>query len=56
MIRLLPTGWCRAIPQGTRRMSDAVINKSEQGSAIVSVVSERVSEQVYIVVSLYSAL
>ena len=39
VIRLLPTGWCRSIPQGSKRMSDAVVNKSEQTSALISVVS-----------------
>ena len=39
VIRLLPSGWIKAVPQGTPRMPDAVANVSEQNAGIVSVVS-----------------
>ncbi len=39
MIRLLPTGWSKAITQGTPRMRDAVVTSSDKGPGIMSVVS-----------------
>ena len=39
VIRLLPSGWIKVIPQGTPRMPDAVANISEHHAGIISVVS-----------------
>lgn len=39
VIRLLPSGWIKAVPQGTPRMPDAIANLSEQNAGIISVVS-----------------
>lgn len=38
-VRLLPTGWCKTVPQGTPRMTDAVAKLSDANKRIVTVVS-----------------
>ena len=45
VIRLLPSSWSRAVPQGSERMVDAVANASEQKKGIVTVVREWEEEE-----------